>query len=143
MLTATVYQKGGVVLHLLRLTLSDEVFFRSLRRLLIDYADRPLSTVALQTLLEDESGQNLNALFDYWVYGTRTPALRTQWDAESGRLTWEVEGDEETLFGVPYELLVRQGTRNEYVSATEGALMLSGSERPEVYPVGILLNVHR
>ncbi|NNF57760.1 MAG: M1 family peptidase, partial [Rhodothermaceae bacterium] len=128
LLSATVYQKGGAVLHLLRLMLGDEVFFRSLRRVLADYADRPLSTVALQTLLEDESGRDLDGVFDFWVYGTRIPTLRTQWDAAAQRLTWEVEGDEQTLFGVPYELLVRQGARNVYVPATEGAITLAGSE---------------
>src|SRR5690606_28974511 len=108
LLTPTVYQKGGSVLHLLRLLLGDATFFRVLRRLTEDYADRPLSTVALQTVLEEEAGRDLDALFSYWVYGDHVPTLRTTWDAGRRRLAWRVEGDEGLLAGVPFELLVRQ-----------------------------------
>jgi len=141
LLTPTVYQKGGSVLHLLRLRLGDDAFFRALRRLAAAYADRPLSTVALQTVLEEEGGRDLDAFFGYWVYGDRVPTLRTTWDADGRRLAWRVEGDDGTLAGVPFELLVRQAGRDVYVKATEGGVTLPGAEAPEVHPVGILLDV--
>jgi aminopeptidase N len=141
LLSATVYQKGAAVLHLLRLTLGDAVFFESLRRLTDDYADRPLSTVALQTVLEEESGRDLDELFGYWVYGERIPTLRTRWDAATRRLTWQIEGDGETLAGVPFELFIRQGNRDVYARADAGSLVLPAAEAPAVYPVGVLLHV--
>lgn len=141
LLTPTVYQKGGSVLHLLRLVLGEAVFFPALRRLTADYADRPLSTVALQTVLEEEGGRDLDAFFGYWVYGTRIPTLRTTWDAPRRRLTWRVERDGGLLGGVPFELLVRQPGRDVYVKATSGGVTLPGQAPPEVLPVGILLDV--
>src|SRR5690606_5129079 len=141
LLTPTVYQKGGSVLHLLRLTLGDGTFFRALRRIAAEYADRPLSTVALQTVLEEEGGVDLNELFAYWVYGDRIPTLTTAWSAGTRRLTWRVEGDDDSLDGVPFDLLVRQSGRDVYVKVTDGGVTLPGSEAPTVLPVGILLEV--
>lgn len=141
MLSATVYQKGGAVLHLLRLTMGEALFFDILRHLLLDYADRPLSTPAFQTVLEQATGDDLDAFFDLWVYGTTIPTLKTTWDPDRRRLSWLVENDEGTLFGVPYEVMVRQDGVDTYVNASDGAVVLPGSERPEVYPVGVLLDV--
>jgi aminopeptidase N len=141
LLTPTVYQKGAAVLHLLRLRLGEAVFFDALRRLTSGYAERPLSTVALQTALEEEGGRELDALFEYWVYGERIPTLRTTWDPVRRRLTWHVEGDGGTLAGVPFELVARQPARDVIVKATAGGATLPGSEAPEVLPVGILLEI--
>ena len=141
LLTPTVYQKGGSVLHLLRLALGDDAFFRALRRLAAAYAERPLSSVALQTVLEEEGGQELDGLFDVWVYGDHIPTLETAWDAARRRLTWRIEGDEGLLTDVPFELLLRQDGRDVYVTATEGGATLPGTDAPQVFPVGILLDV--
>jgi aminopeptidase N len=141
LLTPTVYQKGSSVLHLLRLTLGDAAFFRALRRLTAEYAERPLSTDVLRGVLESESGADLTPFFRYWVYGERIPTLHTTWDASARRLAWRVEGDAGTLEGVPFALLVRQAGREVFVKATEGGVTLPNAEPPEVFPVGILLDV--
>ena len=141
LLSATVYQKGGSVLHLLRLTLGDDVFFAALRRLARDYADHPLSTGALRTLLEEESGRNLDGFFAYWVYGTRIPELRTVWDRSAQRLTWRIEGDAGTLDGVSVELLIQQDGHAEVVSVLGRAVVLPGADEPRVLPVGVLMDV--
>ncbi|MEM1055099.1 MAG: M1 family aminopeptidase [Bacteroidota bacterium] len=140
-LTATPYQKGGAVLHTLRLTLGDEVFFRALRQTLAAYDDRPLSTAAFQTELEEASGRDLDALFQRWVYGTGIPALRTRWDRATGTLSWEIEAGW-GLEGIGAELLVRQrGATDQYVSLDDGVVSLPGEARPEVFPVGWLAEV--
>ncbi len=140
-LTRTVYTKGGAVLHLLRLTLGEDAFWRALRRVQIDFADRPLSTADFQATLEDVSGRDLDALFERWVYGEGVPTLRTHWDAATRTLAWEIEGDESTLDGVPFELYVRQGGRAWFVPAMDGVKGLPGDEAPTVEPAGLLLTV--
>lgn len=142
LLSATVYKKGGCVLHLLRLTLGDDVFFAALRRLARDYADRPLSTEALRILLEEESGRGLDGFFAYWVYGTRIPELRIAWDRSAQRLTWRIEGDAGTLDGVPVELLIQQDGHTEVVNVLNGEAVLPGADEPRVLPVGVLMDVH-
>ncbi|HIL58089.1 MAG TPA: M1 family peptidase, partial [Rhodothermales bacterium] len=140
-LTATPYQKGGAVLHLLRLTLGDEVFFRALRQTLRTYDDRPLSTAAFQSELEEVSGRDLDAFFQRWVYGTGVPTLRTRWDRATGTLSWEIESGW-GLERVGAELLVRQsGATDQYVPLDDGVASLPGDENPEVFPVGWLAEV--
>ncbi|MBK6684814.1 MAG: HEAT repeat domain-containing protein [Deltaproteobacteria bacterium] len=69
------YEKGALVLHLIRTTLGDEAFFRSLRL----YAERHRhGTVESQDLyraIEAATGRNLQALFDQWVYAAGHPVL--------------------------------------------------------------------
>jgi aminopeptidase N len=140
-LTPTVYFKGGAVFHLLRLALGDGVFWPALRQIQADYADRPLSTAAFQRELERASGRSLDALFDTWVWGEGVPTLRTEWDEAARTLSWRVENDRGTLRGVPFELYVRQGATERFVSASAGSVRLPGAAEPAVEPVGILLEV--
>ena len=140
-LSPTVYQKGGAVFHLLRLTLGDAAFFDALRRVQRDYADRPLSTEAFRRSLEASSGRDLGPLFRRWVWGTGVPTLRVRWDRGTRTLAWEVAGDGGTLDGVPYELYVRQGDGAWFVPATDGVFTPPGDARPTVEPVGLLLRV--
>ena len=141
-LSATVYNKGGATLHLLRLTLGDAAFWPALRRVREAYADRPLSTAAFQRALERETGRDLGAVFRVWVYGAGLPALETRWDRATRTLSWGVTGDEGTLDGVPFELYVRQGDgAGRFVASTDGVVTLPGADAPTVEPVGVLLRV--
>ncbi|WP_420455225.1 M1 family aminopeptidase [Rubrivirga sp.] len=142
-LSPTVYQKGGAVFHLLRLTLGDAVFFGALRQIQVDFADRPLSTADFRQALEAASGRDLGPLFDYWVDGEGVPTLRTRWDAPTRTLSWSVEDDGGTLAGVGFELYVRQGDRAWFVPATDGVFSPPGDDRPTVEPSGLLMTVER
>ena len=142
-LTPTVYQKGGAVFYLLRLTLGDDAFFRAIRRIQTDFADRPLSTDAFRQSLEASAGRDLGPLFERWVTGEGLPTLAVRWDAPTRTLAWTVEGDDGTLDGVPFELYVRQGGQSWFVPATDGVFSPPGDRRPEVEPVGLLLTVER
>ena len=142
-LSPTVYQKGGAVFHLLRLTLGDAVFFGTLRQIQVDFADRPLSTDAFQQALETASGRDLQTLFGVWVHGEGLPTLRARWDRDTRTLSWSVEGDRGTLAGVPFEVYVRQGDQSWFVPATDGVFTPPGDGRPTVEASGVLLTVER
>ncbi len=142
-LTPTVYQKGGSVFHLIRLTVGDAAFFQALRSIQTEFADRPLSTDDFRAALEATSGRNLAPLFERWVTGTGLPTLETRWDRDTRTLAWEITDDDGTLDGVPFELYIRQGDDARFVPATDGVVGLDGDGRPSVEPVGILLTVER
>lgn len=135
------YRRGGSMLHLLRRVLGDEVFFRALRRTYQTYRGRPLSTEEFKALLEDESGRDLTALFDVWVYRRELPVLRTQWRPDRDRLTWQVEGDASTLLGVPVLVQVVQDGQSRFVPLADGGVTLTGDATPWVRPVGVMLRV--
>ncbi|MEO0558459.1 MAG: M1 family aminopeptidase [Bacteroidota bacterium] len=141
MLTPTVYQKGGAVLHTMRLTIGDEAFWAGWRSLQTDFADRPLSTAAFQSTFEAASGRDLDAFFDLWVYTGPVPTLRTRWDRATRTLAWEIEGDNGTLADVPFELMLLQDGEEVVALATDGVASLPGDGRPDVWPVGVLVEV--
>lgn len=64
------YNKGAMVLHMLRHKLGDDVFFQALKNYLADpeLAYAYAKTPQLQTHLEAASGHNLTGFFDDWVY---------------------------------------------------------------------------
>jgi aminopeptidase N len=67
---AVVYQKGALVLHELRGTLGDAVFWKALRAYTREYFGRSVTTADFQAAIEEASGRHLEAFFDEWVYLT-------------------------------------------------------------------------
>jgi len=74
-LRAVVYNKGAMVLHMLRRLVGDEVFFRGLRRFYDEYRFRKAGTDDLRAVFEAESGIPLTRFFDEWIYGSDLPAV--------------------------------------------------------------------
>lgn len=75
------YDKGGMVLHMLRRKLGDEDFFQACRNYLENpnfsygYAD----TEDLKTEFENESGLDLDEFFNDWIYGEGYPSYHIDW----------------------------------------------------------------
>lgn len=137
------YDKGASVLHLLRRALGDDAFFAALRATYQRYAGQPLSTEAFQEILEAEAGQDLDAFFEYWVYGTDFPTLKTTWDPATRTLSWRITGDAGTLAGVPFDLQLRRRGRVHYADAEAGRVTLADwdDRPPRVRPVGVMMRV--
>jgi len=73
--SASVYERGAMTLHVLRETVGDDAFFRILRDWYATYRDGDVTTPDLVALAEQVSGQELDALFDAWLYQPGKPAL--------------------------------------------------------------------
>ena len=71
---ATTYYRGGAFLHALRLTIGDTAFWKVIRQWAARPAMVPVSTADLLALSEKVSGQQLDALFDAWLYQPTKPA---------------------------------------------------------------------
>ena len=72
---STVYNRGALTLHALRLTVGDDAFFKTLRTYAERFAYRNVTTADFVAVAEDVSGQDLADLFDAWLYGDVTPEL--------------------------------------------------------------------
>jgi aminopeptidase N len=87
------YDKGGRVLHMLRHTLGDDVFWRALHLYAERHAHRSVETRDLARAVEDASGRNLDPFFDQWIGNPGHPELEGswRWDDETalGRLRLE------------------------------------------------------
>jgi len=66
------YDKGYIVARTIAFVVGEDVFERTLRRATHDYLDTPLDAAAFLALLEEESGTDLGAVFDAWVFGNAT-----------------------------------------------------------------------
>lgn len=80
-----VYQKGGAVLHMLRMRLGDEAFFAGSRLYLKRHRFQQVETDDFRRALEDASGQSLERFFDQWCRRPGHPSLDIAytWQADS------------------------------------------------------------
>jgi aminopeptidase N len=72
---ASVYLRGGFVLHALRLTIGDDAFFPLLSTWVQEYGGSSALTRDFTALAEDISGQDLEAFFDAWLNDPTMPPL--------------------------------------------------------------------
>ena len=69
------YNKGGVVLHMLRQHLGDDAFFQSLQLYLEQHAFQSVEVHDLRLAFERVSGQDLNWFFNQWFLDKSHPEL--------------------------------------------------------------------
>ena len=69
------YEKGSLVLHMLRRVTGDELFFKSLNLYCTRHRGANVITQDLQRAFEDTTGRNLDFFFDQWVYKEGHPEI--------------------------------------------------------------------
>ena len=133
------YEKGGLVLHMLRRQLGDEVFWRGVKLYLERHAHGIAETNDLMRAFESVSGEALERFFDQWVYRPGHPDLKVTIGWDDGLLSVRVKqrqkGNDVATFAFPLEVLVqaRSGKselhRKDVTEATD-VLLVRLSERP-------------
>ncbi|MFF5179575.1 M1 family metallopeptidase [Micromonospora sp. NPDC000316] len=69
----SVYQRGGMALHALRVAVGDTAFFEIIKTWAAEKRNGTASTAEFVALAEGISGKQLDALFDAWLYNTKKP----------------------------------------------------------------------
>src|SRR5271163_714586 len=69
------YEKGSLVLHMLRRVTGDALFFKSLNLYCTRHRGANVITQDLQRAFEDTTGRNLDFFFDQWVYKEGHPEI--------------------------------------------------------------------
>jgi aminopeptidase N len=106
------YQKGGAVVHTLRETVGDKVFWKAINIYLNKNKLENVETSDLQKVFEDVSKKDLDWFFKQWVYATGYPRLeiKYQYNAETRRLNLSVNQTQKTedltpaVFILPLEI---------------------------------------
>jgi aminopeptidase N len=148
------YEKGGWVLHMLRHTLGDDLFWKSIRHYVAKHQGGNVTTPDLQRAIEEATGRNLDQFFDEWVYGAGHPqfTLSFEWDeaAKQAKLnvkqTQSAEQDTAEVFHLPVDVDFtweggRQASRVQ-LSEREQAFYFPLPEKPKMVrfdPGGALL----
>lgn len=74
------YNKGGLVLHMLRRQLGDAAFFKGLNLYLTKHAFQAVEAHDLRLAMEQVSGQDLNGFFNQWFFAKGHPELKIEVD---------------------------------------------------------------
>ncbi len=93
------YNKGGLVLHMLRDLVGDEAFFSSLRLYLQQHAYNSVEAADLRQSFEEVTGMDLSWFFDQWFFGKGHPVLdvKQSFDTDSKKVTVEITQTQEQL----------------------------------------------
>jgi aminopeptidase N len=133
------YEKGCLVLHMLRTDLGDQLFWRGINAYLERHAHGIVETNDLMRALESVSGRSLERFFDAWVYRPGHPVIKAKVSYEDGLLTVGVKQSQKTgetavfNFDLEIEVADKAGrTRRHKKTITEqnDALVVSCHERP-------------
>lgn len=135
------YQKGGVVLGMLRYVLGDEDFFRTLKHYAHKHEWQSVETTDFKVAIEEVTGRNIDWFFEEWLYGRGYPEYEVShhYDSQAGALRVSVRqvqdtGDGTPLFHMPVEIEVqaKRGARRFRVEIErrEQEFYFSLDERP-------------
>lgn len=83
MFDAHSYNKGGLVLHMLRNYVGDEAFWAALNKYLRDNAYTAVEADELRLAFEDVTGEDLNWFFDQWFFDQGHPDFSIETDYKS------------------------------------------------------------
>lgn len=110
------YEKGSVVLHMLRHQLGEKAWWRSISTYLKRHRTRGVETVDLIQAIQDATGRNMRSFFDQWVFKGGHPEYKVRfwWDRRTKSLSLRVlqnhgVNEETGLFSMPITFLVRIG----------------------------------
>jgi aminopeptidase N len=95
------YEKGGLVLHMLRAELGNAVFWRGIHEYLSGHARGVVETRDLMRAMEEASGRSLGRFFEQWVYKPGHPEIEVALSWEKGVLSVSAKQHQATTDGVP------------------------------------------
>lgn len=114
MFDAHSYNKGGLVLHMLRDYLGDEVFFQALNNYLTEHQFQSVEVHDLRIAFEEASGMDLNWFFNQWFLDKGHPELVVEVDYSQPlsvliQLEQQQDLNEFPLFQFPLEVSWYEG----------------------------------
>lgn len=117
---SVIYDKGALVLHLLRFELGEKAFWEGIRRYSQKHFGGMVTTSDLQAAMEKASGKSLSAFFTQWVYREGVPRMVARHRVDSGELVVTLEQRQESLWIIPLNVAVEtsHGRRNRRITLT-------------------------
>jgi CubicO group peptidase (beta-lactamase class C family) len=132
---ALVYNKGAMVLHMLRRLMGDEAFFAGLRDFYSTRRYSKAGTDDFRLAMEKAGGQPLARFFERWIYSGAIPTVRftSQVDGSQLRVRFDQKGD---VFDIPITVTIAyaDGTSEDVIvrvtqATTERVIPLKGAVR--------------
>ncbi len=86
MLNPYSYHKGAWVLHMLRLEVGDDTFFKILREFYTKYKYSNANSEDFIRIASNVSGNNVKVLLEPWLYSNELPKYTVNWSHENGKV---------------------------------------------------------
>lgn len=114
MFDAVTYNKGGLILHMLRKYLGDDAFFAGLNKYLKNNEYKATEAHHLRLALEDVSGKDLNWFFNQWYYGNGHPKLKATYSLDESKKLIKIEilQTQEPKFQFPLDIDVYENGKS-------------------------------
>lgn len=115
------YQKGGIVLQMLRLVVGDSAFFSGIQNYLSDpkIAYGYAKTDDFRKHIEATSGKDLKKFFNDWIYLEGYPTYTLRWKQTADNLLFNVSqttsNSSVTLFELPIPILLKGKGRDSMI----------------------------
>jgi aminopeptidase N len=143
---AFIYNKGGWVLHMVRGQLGDARFWRAIQHYTKKFSFQTATTGDFVQAISESTGQDLEWLFDQFVYKPGHPEIDFSWDYDDANHLLHVALKQKTPYRVPLEVeaLGEGSSRTFTLSAGKESedFSFSLSDRPRTVvldPRGIIL----
>lgn len=114
MFDAVTYNKGGLILHMLRKYLGDDAFFAGLNKYLKNNEYKATEAHHLRLALEEVSGKDLNWFFNQWYYGNGHPKLKATYSLDESKKLIKIEilQTQEPKFQFPLDIDVYENGKS-------------------------------
>jgi hypothetical protein len=83
---AVIYNKGAMVLHMLRRLIGDEAFFGGVRTFYEEWKFRKAGTDDFRKVMEEASGRDLTRFFEAWIFGAQIPEVKFGYEVRGQEL---------------------------------------------------------
>ncbi|MDN3580908.1 M1 family aminopeptidase [Mucilaginibacter flavus] len=113
---SNIYDKGGLILNMLRNYLGDEAFFKGLGTYLKARSFKSAEVQDLRLALEEVSGRDLNWYFNQWYYGAGHPVLDISYkwdDATKTEKVFIAQNQQGQIFQLPIAVDVYAGGKTK------------------------------
>ena len=84
------YEKGGLVLHMLRFVLGDELFWKAIHHYCVKHQESNVTTEDFQRAIEEATGRNVDWFFHQWVYQGGHPNFKVTYSWEEDTKTAQI-----------------------------------------------------
>ncbi len=129
------YNKGGLVLHMLRKHLGDDAFFSSLSRYLNQNQYTDAEIHELRLAFEDETGLDLKWFFDQWYMKAGHPQLQVDKIIKGDTLLLTITQQQDTLYTPIYKLPLKVGLWNAVGKETQYDIQITQAKQMIAIPL--------
>jgi hypothetical protein len=114
---ALVYNKGAMVLHMLRRLVGDDAFFAGMRSFYQEWKFRKAGTDDFRQAMEKASGRDLSRFFESWIYGADVPNVKFDYDVRDAQLDLRFEQKEAVDVPITVTITYTTGQTQDIVVA--------------------------